>query len=261
MKIALCLAGQYRTFDDKTVQMTLKNVIFKKYDCDVYCSIWDNRGISLNHGNPIFYKDSTEIITDKHIKDYIPNCTIEISNYNKWYDTISIDYKNIIETTGIVTHAIPQLYKKHRAFELIPKEKKYDFIIVTRPDVFFFEHLNIEQMVGKENTIWNFNAENSWAFHPSRIYDILYMGSHDSVAKLSQCYYHVKELLDDPYHSNLRPTDCCKMLYLYAIRNCHLNVQSTPSILGNVYRNYGCIQYNLNNCNLSSKIFEERFLS
>ena len=63
MKIALCLAGQYRTFDSDLVQKSLNHFVLNKYPCDVYVTTWKNRGISLNHKNQIIYKDEFEEIT------------------------------------------------------------------------------------------------------------------------------------------------------------------------------------------------------
>ena len=263
MKIALCLAGQYRTFNSEYVQKTLHKFILNKYNCDVYFSTWTNKGKSLAHTLPTEIKNDT-IITEYDILKYIPNAKVEIENYNNWKESLNETYSILLQNTlnTIYSGSLPQLYKNYRVYELIPKNIKYDFIIITRPDIFFFGNLNIEDMlnieaISNKNIIWNFNAENTWAYHPSRIYAILYMGAHINIEKMSTCYFYISQLFNDPYNSSLAYIDVCKMLYLYAKDFCNLEIKSTPSIIGNVYRNENDISYNLNNCKIEIEKFKK----
>ena len=89
MKIALCLAGQYRTFNNEVVQKTIKHFLLDQYDCDVYISTWKNRGVSLNHGNILNQDDQSDIIRSSDILNYIPVKNIEIEDYDLWYQNLN----------------------------------------------------------------------------------------------------------------------------------------------------------------------------
>lgn len=256
LKIAICFAGQYRTFNEKIVQKTLKYYLLDKYDCDCYFSTWDNRGCSIHGGNQ---KTINDLINETHIKKYIPNCNVEIENYESWLKNLPNDYKEFIVNGGLHSGCIPQLYKKYKAINMIPKDKFYDFVIVTRPDNFIFGEFNLENIFNISNTIWNGNPEGKWPFYPNRIYDVMYMGDLSSVRSMSNSYFCIKNLLDDPYQSRLDPLDCCKMLYIYAKKFCGFNVQSTPNLICDAYRGKNDIEYYLSNCNLSIEEFKSTF--
>lgn len=255
-KIALCLAGQYRTFDSEIVQKTIKHFLLDKYDCDVYISTWKNKGVSLNHGNKINYSAELDIIKDLDISKYINCKEIEIEDYDLWYSNIDSVLKNLIDNGDLHTGTIPQLYKKYKVYSLIPKEKQYDLIIVTRPDIFILDDFEIENFVDP-NIVWNCNPQNTWAYYPNRIFDIMYMGKRDSIDKISNCYFYVTQLLDDPFKSNLSALDCCKILYTYAKKYCNLQIESTKNLLCNVYRNQESLEYNLKNCNIDISEFKK----
>ncbi len=236
MKIALCLAGQYRTFDSDYVQKSLYEFILNKYDCDIYFSTWSNRGVSLMHNNPQFYKDNTEEITEQHILKYIPNAKIEIENYNEWKLSLSPSYNKLLNKLSNTLYRgnIPQLYKKFKSNVLI--NGNYDCVIITRPDLLYWDNLEIEECIKKTNTIWNINPHNPTSYYPNRIYDIFMMGTQSDIQKISHCYFNIEYLTDDPYRSGLLQFDCCKMLYIYAKKHCGLEVDSVSKVISEVYR-------------------------
>jgi hypothetical protein len=256
MKIAVCLAGQYRTFDSDVVQKTIKYFLLDKYECDLYISTWENRGVSLNHGNIVSIKNESDTIKYEDINNYIHFENIEIENYSTWYSNLETNLKNLIHNSGLHSGTIPQLYKKYKAYSLIPKDKNYDFVIVTRPDIFIFDDFNIENLL-EDNIVWNCNPQNTWAYYPNRIFDIMYMGKKDSIDLISNCYFNIQKLLDDPFNSNLSSLDCCKMLYIYAKKYCNLEVKSTKSLVSNIYRNNESLEYNLQNCNIDIENFKK----
>ena len=86
------------------------------------------------------------------------------------------------------------------------------------------------------NIIWNINPQNKLGHYPNRIYAIFVMGYQENIKKLNSCYLNILNLLDDPFHSNLGSTDCCKMLYIHAKKFNNLDVKSVPDILGDIYR-------------------------
>lgn len=244
MKIALCFSGQYRTFDSVPVQNTLHYYLLNKYECDTYFSIWDDRGISLNHGTPLLYKDEKEIITKSHITNYIKSnvIEIEIENYKKWYENSTDEIKSIM-SCSFLPNSIPQLYKRHKVYELIPKNKTYDLVILTRPDLIYLEDLDIGEYIKYPNVVWNINPEGTFCYYPNRIFDILTMGRQSDMGKMSKCFFSIKCLLNDPLNSGLSPLDPCKMLNIYAKLHCGFDVKSTKKVMANIYRSSNCISY------------------
>lgn len=239
MKIALCLAGQFRTFDSEFVYKSLKHFLLDKYDCDLFISTWDKRGISYCHGHVINERLSiqNENITEELITKNLKIKGLEIENYNFWENNLSLDQSHFMQLGG--THhkgCLPQLYKKMKVVNLLKRCKtKYDYIILTRPDLFLWNNIDLN-LYQNQNTIYTFNLPNSISFHPNRIYDIFYMGKSEEVIKMSEAYFHINNLLDDPYHSNLFTTDCCKMLYIFAKKYCNFLVETTVNIPGDIFR-------------------------
>lgn len=256
LKIAICLAGQYRTFDTEIVQRNLKHFLLDRYDCDIYISTWDDRGCSLNSGSLI---NNALPIVESSITKYVTVKKVEIENYTDWFHQLPPQYQALIQTSGVHANCIPQLYKKYKVSKLISDDKEYDLVISTRPDLLFFDDLKLDNYLGSANTIWNCNPKDTWAYYPNRIFDILFLGSTSSIKKISECYYHIHELLDDPYNTGLGSLDCCKMLYTYAKKYCNLLVESTPTLVGNVYRDEQSLEYNLQNCNITLEQYKKHF--
>ena len=236
MKIALCLSGQYRTFDSECVQVGLRHFILDKYDCDTYFSTWTDRGTSVNHGRPLDYKDKNEVITKDHVTKYIPNAVVEIEKYADWVSSLTENYKTLLNALNgtIFSGVLPQLYKKYKSFQMI--NGQYDYVIVTRPDLLFWDDLNIENRINQTNIVWNINPQNSKAYYPNRIYDIFLMGHQRDMEKIVQCYFNIEHLTGDPFKSGLQAYDCCKMLYIFAKQFCGLEVGATDTFLSEAYR-------------------------
>jgi hypothetical protein len=256
LKIAICFAGQYRTFDEEIVQKTLKHYLLDRYDCDCYFSTWDNRGCSFHGGDQ---SKTNDFISENDIKKYIPNCQVDVENYKSWLESISDDYKKFITFGGSHSGCVPQLYKKYKVVSMIPEDKFYDFVIVTRPDNFIFGDFHLENIFRTPDTIWNCNPVGKWPFYPNRIYDIMYMGNLSTIKSLSNSYFCMGNMLDDPYKSKLEALDCCKMLYIYAKKFCMFDVQSTDNLICDAYRGGNDIEYYLSHCNLSIENFKLKF--
>lgn len=241
MKIALCLAGQLRTFNSGIVIQSLRTFFLDRYDCDVYISTWDKRGVSYCHGNVSEAEriKSDSLVTEQIIEGIIPGSSVEIENFNFWLDNLSSEYKEFYNSCS--EHhkgCLPQLYKKNRVYQMIKDNSSviYDYIIVTRPDIFYWESLDIEYYSKIKNTIFNFNNRDSFCYYPNRIYDIFYMGDKKSIESISEAYNNILELRDDPYNSGLDTFDACKMLYIFAKKYNNLDVDTVSSIPGAIFR-------------------------
>jgi hypothetical protein len=239
MKVALCLAGEYRTFDTELVQHSLLNLLIKRYDCDVFISTWDRRGVSYSHGH-VFEKTQRfkdDIITENSLYNKLEIKSFEIENFESWKNNLPAAHQQFMQMCGVHHRGcLPQLYKKQRVVELTKNtNEKYDYIIVTRPDIFLWDKIILDNFK-TQKTIYTFNLQNSLSFHPSRVYDIFYMGETEAVTMLAKAYENILHLLDDPFNSGLQSVDCCKMLYVHAKKFCNLNVNTVDSIAGEVFR-------------------------
>jgi len=213
-------------------------------------SLWGDRGVSLFHGNPILYKDKNEPITLDHVLKYVTPKQLEIESYGDWFNARPKSIEILMQQGDICLHTPPQLYKKNKVFSLIDKTINYDLVIMTRPDLFYVDELNLELFTDK-NTVWNVNPQ-GWQYYPNRIYDIFYMGSPGVVRKMSECYFSFETMTGDPYDSKLRMLDCCKILYIYAMAN-NIKVDTTPNVIGDIYRNDESVIYVCGQCHKDRK--------
>jgi hypothetical protein len=239
VKVALLLAGQFRTCDNDVVKNSIKKFILECFDCDLYIETWSNRGVSFCHGNvdEIESKKSSQLIDDSIILETFGDCDFHIENYSDWCDGLNDQYKMMLQKSApLHLGCLVQLYKKKIGIErIIKSNKKYDYVIVTRPDVFYWEKIPLEEYQDDSETVYNINLPGSYLFYPNRIYDIFYMSTFKNVVKMSEAYDEIPNLLGDPYRSNLNAYDCCKMLYIHAMNN-NLKVDSLRSIPGDIFR-------------------------
>lgn len=83
------------------------------------------------------------------------------------------------------------------------------------------------------------------------------MGHHNRISKMTyeqllkekmaDCYRHFETMTDDPHGSGLRMLDCCKILYIYAMRN-NIKVDTTPTVIGDIYRSDESISWVCREC-------------
>jgi uncharacterized protein (DUF488 family) len=131
MKVAVLVGGMYREFDIAINSWNFLNDI----DCDVYFSTWSK---SIQKNSRLNISINEDVIEDR-IKKYLPNSIVSILDETK--------YNHLNNPEKLIFH-----WKEcMRLLEL--SKKKYDIVILTRPDNYFELH-------NKWDCILKFNYDN-----------------------------------------------------------------------------------------------------
>lgn len=152
MKIAVLLFGHLRSFE--TCVDSLREHVLSRYDCDVFMHTWDERDVKTRtwHNQicePVLFDKAAmgAVIEAKYAPKYY-----EITHQNLEggdhviQSTYFPDYK--FSLTGM--HFL--MYSMNRANELRHQYEKehdvhYDYVLVTRPDVYFHVDFKIEKVI------------------------------------------------------------------------------------------------------------------
>lgn len=262
-RVAVLYCGQVRNYDNfDLLEMNCKNIL-GLHNCDVFASVWDERGYSFHHGeaSPSEYAYMKDVSQDK-ITSLLHHsgCNVrevEIENFDEW---ISTQEQNIIELYHeglkfgdkvVKATAFPQLYKIYRANLLKSKfEKennfKYDLVIRMRPDMGFIESIP-DEVLNSELTLSNvsskiYHLNPPKIYYPNRIYDIFFLGNSQNMDKICESWPNIQSLLRDPVDNGLPIVDCCRLLYVQALKN-NLHVVDIPRCIGDIYRDEPIDEY------------------
>lgn len=246
MKIAACISGEMRFFNDPAV-VDGYNKFIQIHNPDVFISTWDHIGVSMNHG---YIDPEINKITDLTIEDSIRSVysnikELKIENYNNWFKSIDKHKKDSIYSNSfshLTINSYTQIYKIGDSIDLKTSyEKKnnieYDIVIRLRADNLFVNHFNFN--INKD-TIYNINF--GAAYYPNRIYDILFYGSSSSMNKISECYNNYLNLLTHEFNNGLCKRDASRLLYLQSVLS-GLKVESVDTRLCDIYRGQGFEEY------------------
>lgn len=168
MKIALLMGGEYRTFDDSFRNWLDRCLTHFGYD--LFLSTWSKtNAVSDKFG---------DIIPSEVTQDRVQQTMGDKSPY----------FLNIEEEIKFFIRPNKQLYHWHRLLtNLINVKDQYDFVILTRPDVFIFnENLDIVNFIKTcdktklygPNRITLNTPDN---YHMFSVHDIYFMGSPNNI--------------------------------------------------------------------------------
>jgi hypothetical protein len=250
-KIAILMCGQMRNYDNIDMVKNNKNLLFNKFNCDIFVSTWNKRGYSPYHNlvsEKSYAKD--DFSDPDEIYKYYENVrAVNIENFDKWIDNLDPVYKSIYEEGIILDNRklkgtiVPQFYKIWDANRLrleYEKEKgfEYDIVIRFRPDMALVEPIPSEFIENydenfMENKIINLNPPK--IYWEKRIYDIFFFGSGKSMTILANQYKNISTYIHNVYDNKLCKNDSCRILYLAAITN-NLKVVDIPRCIGDIYR-------------------------
>ncbi|EJH9402433.1 hypothetical protein NF821_005030, partial [Escherichia coli] len=79
-------------------------------------------------------------------------------------------------------------------------------------------------------------------FYPNRIYDILFWGKSENMDYICDSWNNIQNLLDDKFDNGLPVVDCCRLLYVQALRS-HLKVVDVSRCIGDIYRDENIDDY------------------
>jgi hypothetical protein len=259
-RIAILLSGEMRNFDNIELIQKNNKYLFELYNCDIFISTWDKKGFSPYHGS-INKKNYSDNNIDNNIKNIYNNIkTINIENYEEWFNNLPYNYKEIyykglqINDKKVVNATVfPQLYKiwdcKRLKTEYENKHNfQYDLVIRFRPDMCLVEkipekYLNDFFHVNKElqqNKIFTLNPPK--IFYPMRIYDIFFYGNNESMNKLCNCWLNILDCINNPFDNKLPMVDSCRVLYVCCLLN-NLNVIDITRCIGDIYRDEPINEY------------------
>lgn len=192
MKIALCLSGHLRKFEQ--TYPTLFFYFLKNYDVDIFIHTWDKLGFSC-----AFKTDATLNDTEPKLAEvnrlYNPKkMMVEGSDFveelKKQGDQYAPHLRNEPKHVG---HMASMFYKIYAANELRKRHQvetgvKYDWVIRCRPDLLFHNdvHLPPEHTPGK---IWMPKALSS----PDWYNDQFAIGSPDDMDLYSSVFFDMPE--------------------------------------------------------------------
>lgn len=249
MKIALLICGQMRTFDHPKVLNYLIKLI-EKFNCDVFLSTWNNRGVSVWSEHALKQQEfiqnqekNKEISLDNinlipNIKKYI------IDDYEEFINTQCNDViKSLLQRSSDNLYhskatSIPSLYKLYSAHQLLEEYEKqnkikYDIVIKTRPD-FLHVHIDIEKYFDKiEDTLFNINTGISYC--PDRVYEMFILSSSDIMKIVCESWLNFNELVNTDYSLHMSRLDACRLVYSQCVLN-NIKISTFDKVLGDVLR-------------------------
>ena len=249
MKIALLICGQMRTFDHPKVLEYLDKLI-EKFNCDVFLSTWNNRGISvwsehaLKEQADIQSQEKNKAIGLDHI-NLIPNIKkYIIDNYGEFINNQCNDgIKSFLnQSPDTLYHSkatsIPSLYKLYSAYQLLEEYEKenkikYDIVIKTRPD-FLHVHTDIEKYFNRiDDTLFHINTGISYC--PDRVYEMFFLSSSSIMKIVCESWLNFNQLVNTDYSLHMARLDACRLVYSQCILN-NIKIDTFDKVLGDVLR-------------------------
>jgi len=245
MKVALCISGELRTFNNYHVIEYLNKYMLDYLNPDIFLSIWDHIGVSLHQTEN--FEEISNSFTEEELKTIYPNLKgINIENLEYWKNNdpnknvlqVYKDWENNKTIHWGVATCVPQFYKLYDSYRMKKKYEeennfKYDIVIKTRPDNLYTNYIdkNVES-----NTIYhNNNGPAGWS-HPNRIYDVFFYGNSETFDKIACLWEDLESLLNDTWDNGCGRLDACRTLFLQSIRK-DVNVKSINKRICDPYRN------------------------
>lgn len=249
MKIALLICGQMRTFDHPKV-INYLNEFIEKFNCDVFLSTWNNRGISvwsehaLKNQLHIQTEEKNKLINISHL-DLISNIKkYKIDDYYQFIEKKCTDeMKSLLNQSSDNLYyskatSIPSLYKLYSAYQLLEEYEiknnlKYDIVIKTRPD-FLHVHTDIEKYFDKiDDTLFHINTGISYC--PDRVYEMFLLSSSKNMKIVCESWLNFGQLIQTDFSLHMSRLDACRLVYSQCVLN-NINIDTFDKVLGDVLR-------------------------
>jgi hypothetical protein len=207
MKIAVCLSGQYRTFD-KTYE-TWQRYLLSQYDCDIYLHTWDIIGNRVGKGDTHVTEDTSRLLyTEEQLEKKYHLQKVCIESYTspleefiqksarvkQIRDSIPANAYKINYSQRRILHLYSMWYKALRCFEMMEQQQiQYDIIIKCRPDIQLVDYLSLADMdVDKINWFW-YNNNHTDYMEP---HDYFALGTPNVMRPYHQLYNHIQDMED-----------------------------------------------------------------
>jgi len=221
MRVALCISGQLRCFNDALIIKGFEEA-FSDFEYDIFISTWVDERLE---SNDIFSRY-------KNVKK------IKIDDHNDWLHGLDGETKQLmtIPNPPHKNTSAQQLFKIYDCNELKKAYEKengfeYDVVFRVRPDSLFVTKIILSDF--KPSTIFNINF--GMARHEARIYDIFFYGDSKTMDCISDSFNNYAMLINDDFSNGLNKVDACRLLYLQAIKN-EVKVETINTRVCEVYR-------------------------
>jgi hypothetical protein len=209
MKIALCLSGGLRNFKD--TYYSFKNFLLDRYDVDVFFYGLENKeGVDKNT------IDLINLYNPKKFK----------INTNSFYETLKSELFNIDQKKEANTYY--SFFNVMKCVELkseyeIENKFKYDIVIRSRTDLFWFREINKDEIDLAKNNIltpeeWSFKGVNNFGR-----FDGFAIGTSDLINEYSKLFERIEE-----YNYKIKPN-----LHGESLIGYHLMINNIPNIENN----------------------------
>jgi hypothetical protein len=244
MRVAFLLSGEMRIFDRDDIQHSLRQHIWDKFDqCDVFVSVWHRRGFSHCHGGGQKTANADDGISDAVIREFYPNVrAVHVEVFEDWLAAAPANMQSLYregfvwENMNIKGTMVPQLYKMYDSNRLKQEYEQahqmtYDLVIRARPDLFYLQPLT--ELSPLHAVVYAINCPPH--YWPSRVYDCFFYSDSPTMDIISNAYWHIPELIDDPFDNGLHPRDACRIMYVQCLRN-GIQVKDMQSVVCEIRR-------------------------
>lgn len=192
MKVALCLSGHLRKFDETFP--SLRKFFLDRYDCDIFIHTWNKMGYQSRFRNDPNI-DDTNFKLDKINFLYNPKkIVIEPIEFIEELRKESYSYApHLVNEPKPAHHMASMFYKIFACNEIrkqyqIEKNIEYDWVIRSRTDLLFHGNVNIPQ-ADIENKIFIPRS----IFHPNWYNDQFAIASPNNMDVYSSSYFDIPE--------------------------------------------------------------------
>ena len=153
MKIALCLSGHLRTFEQ--TQNSLSQFILKKYNPDIFIHTWDKLGFACNYKSDRFLHDTSNKLSQIERLYRPKKIIVESSKFIEQLKLEADEYApHLKHAPKHVGHMASMFYKIYACNELrkifeLETGNFYDYIIRCRADLLFENILSLPEPIEK----------------------------------------------------------------------------------------------------------------
>lgn len=244
MKIAFCISGQLRRFDNPKLLEKLKENVLKVLNPDIFVSVWKNRGSSLYSkvaGLPTHFEN--ELVEESYVKSIYNSIQIDVEDYNDWFKNVNERLKLGFGQRGCSIAMIYKMFKCNQYKKDFEEKNnfKYDVVIRYRPDIIFYTPIPLMCFSNTE-VVWNLNCFEF--YNPNRIHDMLLISNSKNMDIICNIWNVFEKYWKDNriQDCNLSNFDVTRALKLHCIDNGIKDKSFKDYSLFEIYRE----EYNLN---------------
>lgn len=194
MKIAVCYRGHLRTLS-KTFE-NQKQYLFQDNDVDFFCHTWNAYPEEI-----IYLKDKVKpkrlLIEDIKYFERNPYSSMTISdNFDSFPDFSKTKKISDGYLQSIPYNVLSMLYSLNKVNALRKEYSqfngvKYDSVLVVRPDIYFYDKFNYDEVdLNKINISW-FENIGDHLNNPNAIIDHIAFSNEENIDQYSDCFLYI----------------------------------------------------------------------